>query len=235
MGRVGTLLRYPVKSLVGEEVDGADVDARGLRGDRAWSVVDPDGKLGSGKSSRRFRRMAGLLDLTATYDGEVPVIGFPDGRAVRADDPAVHDALSRHVGRSVRLAREEAVSHFDEGPLHLVTTSSVRALAAAHGNPVDVRRLRANLVLETDADGYVEDGWVGRQVAVGAAVLAVRGPMPRCVMLDLPQVDLAGERLLRTLWEAHDGELGVVADVVVPGPVARGDAVRIVEPRAASR
>jgi uncharacterized protein YcbX len=114
VGSVAGIRRYPVKSLVGEELTEAQVDARGLVGDRLWSVRDQDGKFGSGKSTRRFRRMDGLLDLSAKYDGaEVPVVTFPDGASFRGDDPAVHAALSTYVGREVTLAREQEVSHFD--------------------------------------------------------------------------------------------------------------------------
>ena len=48
--------RYPVKSLGGEQVAVCWADERGLAGDRVWAVQDRDGKLGSGKNSRRFRR-----------------------------------------------------------------------------------------------------------------------------------------------------------------------------------
>ena len=133
VGRVASLHRYPVKSLAGESLAAVEVDARGLAGDRAWAVRDPDGKLGSGKSSRRFRKMDGLLLLSGAYDGDLPVVAFPDGRGVRADDPSVHDALSAYVGRPVRLEPEGEVSHFDDGPVHLVTTSGLRAVTEAHG------------------------------------------------------------------------------------------------------
>lgn len=231
LGRVGDVLRYPVKSLVGEHLEQVGVEERGLAGDRLWSVRDPDGKLGSGKSSRRFRRMPGLLDLEARYDGDVPVIGFPDGRVLRGDDPAVHDALSTHVGRPVTLAREQDVSHFDEGPVHLVTTASLDHAGGAHGHPVDARHLRPNLVIETAGTGFVEETWIGRRVRIGAdVVLAVRSAMPRCVMVTLPQVGVPADRgLLGTLTEVNDACLGVVADVLAAGRVAVGDDVVLMD------
>lgn len=231
VGQLAGIRRYPVKSLVGEQLTEAMVDARGLVGDRLWSVRDPDGKLGSGKSTRRFRRMEGLLDLSAVYDGgEVPVVTFPDGRGYRGDDPAVHAALSQYVGREVTLAREETVSHFDEGPVHLVTTSSIAWVERAHGRDVDPARLRPNLVVATDAPGPVEDGWAGREVLVGEElVLRIGYSMPRCVMVNLPQRGLPADRdLLSLITDVNDGGLGVVADVVRPGRVSLGDPVRVV-------
>lgn len=230
VGRVGSLRRYPVKSLVGEVLPRVEVDHRGVCGDRVWAVRDPDGKLGSGKSTRRFRKMDGLLALVARYDGQVPVIELPAGDRLRADDPGVDAALSRHVGRPVHLAREDGVSHFDEGPsVHLLSISTLATLGRAHGRPVDPARFRPNVVVETAGEGFVEDTWVGRRLAVGPeVVLEVRGPMPRCVMLNLRQVGLHPEAgLLATVSDVNDGQAGVVADVREPGVVRHGDEVRL--------
>jgi uncharacterized protein len=231
LGRLDGVYRYPVKSLVGESLRAALVAERGLVGDRLWCVQDADGKFGSGKSSRRFRKMDGLLSLNARYDGATPVIELADGTEHRGDDPAVHAALSTLVGRGVRLSREGQVSHFDEGPLHLLTTSALDRLGRAHGAPVDVRRFRPNLVVDTlDRQGFPEDTWVGRHLTVGdEVVLAIRAPMPRCVMVDLAQRELdPAPGLLRTVTEVNDANVGVVADVVRGGQVAVGDEVHAV-------
>ena len=235
LGTVAELHRYPVKSLAGERPAQLRVDERGVVGDRLWSVRDPDGKLGSGKSSRRFRRMDGLLALSASYEEQydaagAPVLTFPDGLILRGDDPAVHDALSAHVGRPVTLAREEQVSHFDEGPVHLVTTAALATTAARHGGPVDARRLRPNFVVDTGSlTGLPEHDWDGRHLALGdEVVIQVQYAMPRCVMLDLPARDLPADRgLLRTVTELSAGDLGVVASVLRGGQVSLGDPVSV--------
>lgn len=226
LSTVVELHRHPVKSLTGERVEQLGIDSRGVVGDRLWAVTDPDGKLGSGKSSRRFRRMDGLLEVRAEYDADVPVLEFPDGRMLRGDDPAVHEALSEHVGRPVTLAREDQVSHFDEGPIHLVATHSLSTIGERHGRDVDARRLRPNIVVQSDLS---EEQWEGRRIAVGdKVVLQVLYAMPRCVMLDLPTVDLPADGgLLRTVTDANDGCFGVVADVVAPGTVRVGDPVSL--------
>jgi uncharacterized protein YcbX len=241
VGRVAQLHRYPVKSLAGEQPRRVAVDRRGVSGDRLWAVHDRDGRFGSGKTTRRFRRMPGLLALRATYDDDVPVVTFPDGTSLRGDDEAVHAALSSYVGRPVTLAREGDVPHVDEGPVHLVTTSSLRAVAG--GAPLDARRARANLVLDTNAvadelllsgtpptavHGFPEDDWVSRRLRVGTVELAVTGLMPRCVMIGMAQDGQPDDRgVLRELLRRHDGNLGLVADVVVPGTVAVGDEARL--------
>ncbi len=228
IGHVATVHRYPVKSVLGERLDSVEVDGRGLVGDRLFSVRDPDGRFGSGKSTRRFRRMDGLQLLRARYEGDDVVLELPDGTVVRGRDAArVADLLSAHVGRPVTLAREGEVSHFDDGPVHLVTTASLSSLASARGVDVDPGRCRPNLVVDTgDTGGYPEDDWLGRTLAVGDHVrLRVVQPMPRCVMATHATADLpADATMLRDVTDLHGGDLGVLADVL------RGGTLRVDDP-----
>jgi uncharacterized protein len=172
--------------------------------------------------------MDGLLALSASYDHDVPVITFPDGKQIRGDDEGIHAALSSHVGRAVTLAREQNISHFDEGPLHLITTASLAHLERAHGRPIDPRRVRANLLLDTGAtNGLVEDAWPGKRLHIGDdLIVQIRAPMSRCIMLNVPQVGLpADEHLLTTISRLNETNLGVVADVIEPGIASIGDSV----------
>jgi uncharacterized protein len=54
--RIAELWRYPVKSMRGEQVEALTIDSRGVKGDRLFAVTDVDGKFGSGKNTRRFRK-----------------------------------------------------------------------------------------------------------------------------------------------------------------------------------
>ncbi|BAL87764.1 hypothetical protein AMIS_25440 [Actinoplanes missouriensis 431] len=78
--------------MLGERVPAAQVGERGLDGDRLWAVRDPDGKFGSGKNTRRFRRMPGLFQFRGYAAAPAPVVELPDGRRFAADDPAGHRA-----------------------------------------------------------------------------------------------------------------------------------------------
>jgi uncharacterized protein YcbX len=56
VGSVASLHRYPVKSMLGEELQQALLAARGVHGDRSWGLVDDGtGKVVSVKR-RRCRR-----------------------------------------------------------------------------------------------------------------------------------------------------------------------------------
>lgn len=209
---VAGLARYPVKSLQGEDLDELRLEARGAVDDRRWALREPDGRLGSGKSTRRFRAMARLLDLGARLVPGGVEVRLADGRRLTAG-AELDAALTAHVGRPVRLAEEDDVPHHDDGPLHLVGAASARALDA------DPAVCRANLVLAT-SEAFVEEGWVGRDLLVGTARLRVTGTTERCVMV--------GRATLARVAAAHDLQLGVYADVVVPGTVRLGDVVEVV-------
>jgi uncharacterized protein YcbX len=220
------LYRYPVKSLRGEQLDALRVETRGVVGDRLYALSTPEGKFGSGKSTRRFRRMEGLLDLAAAYDEAVPVIAFPDGKAILGDDPAIHDHLSAHVRQPVTLVQEDEVSHFDDSPLHLITTAGLRTLGLADA---DVQRFRPNVVIDVPGSGFVEDTWIGRDLLLGDVRLHITEGAVRCVMIGMAQEDLLERpELLRHVGDLHETCFGVYATVVVPGDIAVGMDARLV-------
>lgn len=113
MGSVISLWRYPVKSMMGEEVKTADVTKRGLLGDRARALIDvADGKVASAKNPRKW---ANLFEFHAHYT-EPPESGrqlppvritLPDGRHVTNDESGVDEALSQATGRAVQLETRE--------------------------------------------------------------------------------------------------------------------------------
>lgn len=225
VGRVVALTRYPVKSMAGEHLDALPVEERGAIGDRVWAAYTPDGGIGSGKTTRRFRRVEGLLDLRARLDGGVPLIGFPDGRELPAD--RAHDELSALLGRPLRLSRESTVPHHDDAPLHLVTTAAIRRLEELTGQHADPARFRANLLLDVAGTGFVEDEWSGGRLAIGGEVVVRLGPgMPRCVMVDMaqPHEGLSDDgRLLKAVAAAHDLDFGLMVSVEQPGTIRLGD------------
>jgi hypothetical protein len=225
MGVVTALWRYPVKSMRGERLTEATLGERGLDGDRLYAVRDPDGKFGSGKNTRRFRRMPGLHEFAARYDGDVPVVTLPDGRMVSGD--AAHGEIAAALARpGVRLVREAEIPHHDEAAVHLVTSSSLAWLAErAPGVEIDARRLRPNIVLDTGpAPELAEEAWLGERVRIGGVELEILRRAIRCVMVGLPWDGLpAAPGLLKTIAETNDLTLGVHARVVRGGTLRVGD------------
>jgi uncharacterized protein YcbX len=131
-------------------------------------------------------------------------------------------------------------SFFDLFPVSVLTTSTLARLSELQPQShFDERRFRMNVILDTDGAGFVENGWIGDELAVGVAVrLRVAMPDPRCVMTTLAQDELpADSDILRALTRHNrlqigDGGLfpcaGVYAVVERPGAVRSGDTVTVV-------
>jgi uncharacterized protein YcbX len=213
--------------MLGEECAEVDLDRRGVWGDRLFAVRDAEGKLGSGKNSRRFRHLEGLFACRARYDGEVPEIALPDGQHVRGDDPRVHERLSEVFQTNVTLAREADVPHFDSYGIHLVSTAALAWLRERlPQSRIDERRFRPNIVIEHPGTGQPELAWIGRTLRVGGAVLKVVEPTGRCRMTTAAQSDLPFDPgVLRCIAQEAGEDFGVYAEVLRPGRIARGDQV----------
>lgn len=115
LGTVAAIYRYPVKSMLGEELGAAEIGEDGLIGDRAYALVDDaDGKVVSAKNPRKWPH---LFECTAAFDG-VPRSGeplppvritLPDGGQVLTTQPNVERVLSQALGREITLrARDHA-------------------------------------------------------------------------------------------------------------------------------
>lgn len=231
VGTVVQLWQYPVKSMLGRPVEAAELDAQGVLGDRRYAVRDADGKIGSGKNSRRFRRMDGLLDIAAAYgpDG-VPVLTLPGGVPVRADDPRVDAELRDYLGLAViTLVRTEAEPFVDASPLHLVSRQSIAWLAGQVSVTVDARRFRPNLVIDAPGAPFAEDAWIGRVVRVGPEVrIRITEATLRCVMTNACQPGLEHSgTVLKTIADHHDLTLGVQAEVISGGTLVPGAALTL--------
>lgn len=227
---MGSLHRYPVKSMAGETVEVLACDERGGVGDRAWALRTASGRIGSGKRTRRFEPVDGLLRLRAHTEDGVPVVTLPSGESFPVSDPGAAAALTDHLGVEVTLARESDVDHFDDGPVSVLAQASVEALGGELGAEVASARFRPNVLVE-GWPAFAEDQLVGRTLRVGGVVLEVTMRSPRCVMVDMESADLPPQTgVLRAAGRANSACLGVIARVVEPGRIQVGDRV-VVEAR----
>jgi uncharacterized protein YcbX len=225
------LWRYPVKSLLGERLGAIEVKPRGLQGDRRFAVTDRYGKIGSGKTTRRFRLLPGLFDLRARTEGERALVTLPDGRELHVGDPRLDRFVSRRYGDDLRVVEETSVAHHDAAPLHLLTTASLSWLQAQlPGSKVDRRRFRPNILLDVAGSQLVEESWVGLRFALGGAVMRMRERTERCVMTTNSQDELPQDpAVLAAVTNLNDVCLGVYATVEQPGTIRVGDTLAIVD------
>ncbi|HEV2706798.1 MAG TPA: MOSC domain-containing protein [Pyrinomonadaceae bacterium] len=230
LGVVKTLWRYPVKSMIGEPCRSLLIDERGVVGDRLFAVRDEQGKFGSGKNTRRFVKIDGLFKFRAVYDDTIPVITFPDGKSLRGDDSSIHTELSEALNRSVTLTKEEAIPHFDNAPVHLVTTASLDWLKAQlPGSVVDERRFRPNVLIETAGAGRVEQAWLGKTLRIGSVLLEITRPTERCVMTTFAQPAIPEDKsIFACIGREAELNFGVYAKVSLGGEIQSGAQVEII-------
>lgn len=105
---VATLWRYPVKSMMGEELNGTEITTTGLLGDRAYALVDTEtGKVISAKNPKKwpdFFVYRATFTAPLSADSLQPVwISLPDGTVLRSDQSDVNDKLSAALGHKVTL------------------------------------------------------------------------------------------------------------------------------------
>jgi len=217
--------RYPVKAMGGESLESAEIDARGLVGDRAYAVVDGDGKLATGKHSRRFRRRDEVFEFASrTTPNGIRVTGR--GGEWAAPSHEVDRALSDAMGDQVRVLAESTTPFFDAGQVSVVGTASLSWCREHLGVDADRRRIRPNLVIDTD-EPFIEETWTG-DVCVGEVRLTPVERIERCRMIDIAQEGLPQDgRWLKNLTAAREMCLGIYLDVAAPGRVAVGDEVSV--------
>jgi uncharacterized protein YcbX len=111
VGSIASLHRYPVKSMMGEELNATRVREKGLEGDRAYALADTQtGKVASAKNPSKwptlFQFRASFM-APLTGNGSVPPvrITLPDGGMVTSEDQDVESQLSASLGRTVRLLK----------------------------------------------------------------------------------------------------------------------------------
>jgi hypothetical protein len=248
---VAGLWRYPVKSMQGESRDSVQIGAHGIEGDRRFGVLD----AGSGTiiSAKRDGR---LLDGRAMLAGVELTIRLPTGETALGTGPSVDAALSAWLGRTVHLIEatgegrgtfenladfeddeSEPVrwqgpygSFVDSNPVHLLSTASLRAMAAERPDlRWDVLRFRPNVLIEAPGEELVDTAWVGRRIRLGQVELEVQQPCSRCVMTTRAQPGGIPRELdiLRHVNGNHSSNLGVLARVARGGRVDVGQTVTV--------
>jgi uncharacterized protein YcbX len=235
MMRVVELWRYPVKSMLGERLDRAQITLGGILGDRQFALFDCETGLGL-----TGRRVPELLFASARLraDGELEMT-LPDGSGA-ADDRALSSWLNREV--TLRSTAHDAPRQYEDttsaemdatsgsalfdganGAFHDSPRARVSLVSAATLGEWDPRRFRANVYL----DGGGEDEYVGSRALLGDALVDIGKHIGRCVMVTRPQANGVSRDLdvLRTIRDQRAGTLAIGATVLRAGAVAVGDAL----------
>ncbi len=161
-------------------------------------------------------------NLVPTNKGFGRKLGIPGARLVYMNAQAARPVDPRYA------SREETVSFADGYPYLITTTASLDDLSARHGEALDVRRFRPNIVIQTDRP-FAEDRW--RELTIGDHRFTLPKPCARCIMVT--HAPATGERDLsvlthlshyrkrenkvlfgvNALWSGGSGMIGVGATV----------------------
>lgn len=231
---------YPLKSAGGTSLGSAEVTWRGIRHDREFMLVRPDGRH---LSQREVPRMALLrptfdgrrlvvdaldavtpLAVEARADGdvrEVTVHGTPCGGVDQGDEAAdwfgalldVECRLVRFTGRRESRTGGGTLRYADGYPLLVISAESLRELNSRLDDPLPMNRFRPNVVVE-GLGAFGEDS--ARLLRIGEVEIELVRPCTRCVITTTDQDSgVRGREPLRTLAtfrsrELDDGRRGVI-------------------------
>jgi MOSC domain-containing protein len=220
VGAVMSLWRYPVKSLMGEELNATAITERGLLGDRAYALVDSsDGKVATAKNPRKWPTLfdfrVGFVEPPRLSADLPPVrITLPDGTIATSQQSDLNQIISNTLSRKVTL---NAAEHGRAGPANaeaywpdmegLDYRDTVTNFALPDGTFFDCATV--HLLTTATLDRLRELYPQGR--------FEVRRFRPNIVMKAA-----SGERsFIETSWIGHTLEIGGEVRLSVRGPCAR--------------
>ena len=252
---VATVARFnvtPVKSTALHHPDSIDLRREGAVGDRRFLLARSDGTRLHGISK------APLMPIVSTWSApdERLTMRFPDGSSAegsalpvgqrvdielfdrtvpaRAIDPVLTEAIRRLVDETLTVFRVEEPEF--AGGRHRASIISLASVAdvGSRGGDVRLDPRRFRMLIELDGpEAYAEDGWQGRYLHVGDAIVRLGSRMNRCVMTNLaPDTGASDFDTLKVLAKHRkvgaELVLGVYGDVERPGRIEIGDTATLV-------
>jgi len=237
IGRVCELVRYPVKSMAGVTAESAYLGFHGIAGDRRFAfrrLADESGFpfLTAG----RFPELVTYRPIGRTDVSGEPLpthVRTPSGSEMEVRGEELRDEISRRSGHAVELMMLR-FGIFDDAPVSVISLATIAAIGREAGLEMDRRRMRANVVLETDRlDAFLEDDWVGGTLFFGegpeAPAVSVTARDERCAMVNFhPETGQQDPRVMKAVVRMNGNYAGVYATVVRAGSIHVGESVRLV-------
>lgn len=252
MASVAWIALAPVKGLALELVDETELTEAGPAGDRRFFLIDENDRLVNAKGLGVLQQMRAAYDEASRtlrvqmpngatleepieLDGAIEARFWDTTKTVRRVVGPWSDAISDLAGRNLRLVMPDhpAVDRGRSAAATLLSTGSLRALADDLGvDDVDPRRFRMHFGVD-GIEPHEEDGWIGRRIQIGGAVVVPQGNVGRCAVTTQnpetgsPDLDTL-KALARYRAEVEATEplpFGVHAAVAEPGTVRLGNPV----------
>lgn len=228
---IRTLVRYPVKSMRGEELPSFDLELQGVPEDRRYAFVQAGSR--SPFPWLTGRELASMLLYRPFFDDGRPrprlMVETPEGKVWPIDSDELRKELEARSGRPLYLLHDYRGS-YDVAQVSLIASTTTRHIAADSGTPHEPRRFRMNLYADFD-DGmpFVEDQLTGRVLRLGdTARVAITEPDKRCMMITLdPDTGTTAPAVLRTVAQGNNSYAGIYGVVLTPGTVRQGDRITV--------
>jgi len=237
VGTVASLYRFPVKSMAGEQLEQASLYWHGIEGDRRQVFVK-SGDLSSfpwltARDVPELVRYSAMLVDPSNPRTSSARVRTPEGDDLDVESEELRAILAQRHGAPVHLMRISRGAP-DAAAVSVIGLGTLRALGQRIGLPLDVRRFRQNVYLETNGgQPDVEDEWVGRLLVFGegdgAASVRILRPDHRCMMVNLdPDTARQTPAVLREIAQSRGNTAGLYCSVETIGPMKVGDPVYLV-------
>jgi uncharacterized protein YcbX len=234
VGIVKQICLYPVKSMAEYPVDGAFLNWHGLDGDRKYAFAQ-DGNASDFPwlTARQIPKMLHYAPyfVDPTDRPKSPIqVKTPDRVDLPLQSAELVESLGAHFSDKFHLIHL-GTGVFDEFPISLISTETLKGLSTRVGFPVQGNRFRPNIIVEPiDPIDAIEDRWVNRMLSFGSgqnpARIAVTQRDPRCVMVNYDRQSLKQTpELLREIAQQRSSCTGVYGSILDPGPIKGGDSV----------
>jgi len=227
IGRIRRIRRYPVKSMMGEDLTAAILESYGMVGDRIYAFTDDlnHNPRFPWMTARNASEM--LLYRPSFLSEKEIVVELPNGRKYSITDPALEKYFEEKFSLQMTLKHRESGCH-DSKPVSIISSRTIRSLGAETGIELAGERFRANIYADWDNQKpFYEDELLGKRIKIGnGASLKIVKKDSRCIIPTVdPYTSVASPIILQAIKENHGGCIGVYADVEKPGPISLGDEI----------
>lgn len=238
IGIVKSIYRYPVKSMAGERLESVSLGWHGIEGDRrfAFRRVE-DASSFPWLSASKLREMILYQPFNANGENSSSApthVRTPDGKEFELNSEELSNELSAlHKSKLELMQLKHGV--FDESPLSLITTATIKTLEKETNLELDVRRFRPNILVETTEEGlFPEDDWIEKIIVFGdednAPSMCVAMRDVRCAMINLDPEDAESTpEILKTVVRVNQICAGVYGSTFRSGTISTGQKIYLID------
>ncbi|MEH7535397.1 MOSC N-terminal beta barrel domain-containing protein, partial [Bacillus toyonensis] len=218
IGELKEIVRHPIKSFRGENVQQTYIASYGLYGDRSHAFLD-ETRPGKYLTATQLPEMIGY---TASFIGEESLdiyppikIISPEGKIYKWGDQELLKELEQKSNRQIEgiqySPQQVPLGAIEEEHVLIVTDTSLQKMSNLWGQDVNHRRFRPNLIFSLYENiPFAEDTWFGKCIRIGEVELEIVRHCERCMIITIDPNTLTLETtLLKTIVQKRNNHFGV--------------------------